>query len=591
MRAGAKKRIASKRMVTPQSSSLAQGGGPIEIGLVCVFLVMIVAFIFGQTLRHDFINFDDNLYVTENPHVLNGLNWADIKWAFTTQHTGYSHPITWLSHQLDCQLYGTWAGGHHLTSICIHAINAILLFLLLFRTTGSFWSSAFVAELFAIHPLHIESVAWIAERKDVLSALFFFLTLHAFVSYVVKPTVGRYLLTFCLYLLGILSKPMLVTLPFLLLLLDYWPLRRLSLLATGDVRGSSNLGKLILEKLPLVLIAVLWSVVTFAMQKGAGALVESAHVQFSHRLANAVASYGMYVWNTFWPHDLALFYPYPRTVRVKTVIISAVLIAFVSVACFGRRRSSPYFLTGWLWFLGMLVPVIGLIQVGGQSRADRYTYLPQIGLFLLITWGAIELVRKWQRGHEILIAGAVLVIIALTVDSYFETSFWRDSERLWNRTLTNTSKNHVAQNNFGNALMDKGELDDAIIHFRESVEIFPDYPEAHNNLGVALAGKDHFNEAIASYRVATRLRPRYAEAHNNLAISLARSTQTEEAVTEFQEALRIDNDLLDGHYNFGVLLAQLGRRDEATAQFKEVLRLKPGDPEATEQLQQLGVNK
>ena len=562
----------------------------IKSGIVCIFLAAIVWIAFGQMLRHDFINYDDAEYITENVHVLSGLNWPDVKWAFTTGHTGYAHPVTWLTHQLDCQLYGVWAGGHHLTSIAIHTVNSLLLFLLFWRMTRDLWPSAFVAALFAIHPLHVESVAWIAERKDVLSGLFFLLTLHAYAAYAAKPQVARYLLTLGLFVLGILSKPMLVTVPCLLLLLDYWPLRRMTFPASKrDLAGRFNLGRLILEKVPFALIAASWSLLTFVIQKKYGAVAEEAHFGIARRIANAFVSYAMYVWNTFWPQDLALFYPYPSTLPSGTVMVSVALLVLVSVLCIAKRRSSPYLIIGWFWFLGMLVPVIGFVQVGEQARADRYTYLPQIGLCLLVTWGAMELFSKWRRGREALAVIALFIITGLTALSHLQASYWQNSETLWHHSLANTSNNYVAHNNLGKVVMLKGRLDEAVVHFRKALEICDDCSDVHNNLGHALARQGHWAEAITAYQAAIRTGPNYPNAHNNnnLGIALAKVGKTDEAIEQFREALRIDGDYREAHSNLAILLLQLGRRDEAVVHLSEALRLKPDDAQVKAQLRQL----
>ena len=560
----------------------------IKVAAVCIFLTIIIWITFGQIIGHDFINYDDEEYVTENVHVLNGLNWADLKWAFTTGHTGYSHPITWLTHQFDAQLFGTWAGGHHLTSVIIHTVNALLLFLLFWRMTRELWPSAFVAALFAIHPLHVESVAWVAERKDVLSGLFFLLTLHVYVSYVAKPQTSRYLLALGLFFMGILSKPMLVTVPFLLLLLDYWPLKRARLAGQEKKAGGVDGARLMIEKVPFLVLAVGWSLLTFTVQSTSGA-VARAQLGLGQRIAHAFVSYGMYVWNTIWPHDLALFYPYPRAISAGAVLLGVTLLAVVSVLCLVEWKRSPYLITGWLWFLGMLVPVIGFVQVGEQARADRYTYLPQIGLGVLVTWGIWELLGKWRPGRPILAVTALVTIVGLTFVSYVQASYWQNSETVWRHSLAVTSNNHIAENNLGNDLMKKGRLDEAIVHLRDALGILKDYPEAHNNLGYALANKGNWAEAIPSYQEAIRRRPDYPKAHNNLAISLAETGKTDEAVTEFGEALRLDPDYQEAHCNLAIVLLRVGRRNEAVGHLREALRLKPNDKEVKAQLRQLGV--
>lgn len=501
--------------------SIPRGASPRESErnqtiIVCFMLVLIVFIVFGQTIRHEFINYDDDQYVTDNPHVLHGLNWPDFVWAFTTGHTGYAHPVTWVTHQFDDQVYGTWAGGHHLTSVIIHAANCLLLFFLFWRVTGSLWPSAFVAAIFAAHPLHVESVAWVAERKDVLCGLFFLLTLHAYVAYVAQPAVWRYGLALCLYVLGILSKPMLVTVPCLLLLLDYWPLRRLSLEGIRHDRARrSNLGRLILEKVPFGLVATGWSILTFIIQKKSGAVLDEVHFNFSRRAANALVSYAIYLWKSFWPQDLALFYPYPSTISVAAVMVSVAVLILVTVLCIVKGRSSPYLVTGWCWYLGMLVPVIGFIQVGSQARADRYTYLPQIGLSLLVAWGAVELFSKWPRGRPVLAALALAIVTSLTALGCLQAATWKDNETVWNHSLAHTADNYVAHNNLGKALLLKGQMDRAITHFRHALEICDQCSDVHNNLGHALARKGDWSEAVSAYRAAIRTGPKYPNAHNS----------------------------------------------------------------------------
>jgi Tfp pilus assembly protein PilF len=383
---------------------------------------------------------------------------------------------------------------------------------------------------------------------------------------------------------------MLVTLPCLLLLLDYWPLRRLTFSASkSDPTNGFSLRWLVLEKIPFVLVAGAWSLLTFFLLKGTGTVAET-QLGIPSRIANAVFSYGIYTWQTFWPHDLAL--PYPRTPSLGTVVGSVALLAVVSILCVVKRRSSPYLIVGWFWFLGLLVPVIGFIPPGEQARADRYTYLPQIGLCLLVAWGAMELFAKWRRGRQAMAVVSLLIITGLTALCYRQTSFWRDSETLWNHTLAVTFNNPLAHNNLGNALMHKqGGLDEAIVHLQKALEIRPNYPDASNNLGYALASKGRYAEAMDLFRTTLQLRPGYAKAHNNLAITLAQLGKTSEAIEQFNEALKLDGNYADGHYNFGIVLLQVGRREEAITQLNEALRLRPADTELRAQLQQLEVGR
>ena len=555
---------------------------------IALLLVMIVWIVFGQTLGHEFINYDDDEYIAENVHVRNGLNWADAKWAFTTGYAGYAHPVTWLTHQLDCQLYGPWAGGHHLTNVVLHSINAVLLFLFFWRTTNRVWPGAFIAGLFAIHPLHVESVAWVAERKDVLSGLFFLLTLHAYAFYAAKPKASRYFLTLFLFTVGILSKPTLVTVPLVLLLLDYWPLRRVAFSASERKRIGSKIGWVLAEKIPFALIAVAWSITTFSIQGSYGGIA-GAKLVAGLRVGNAIMSYATYLWETVLPQNLALFYPYPRTLPFAAVLVSAAALAVVSILCLARARRSPYLIVGWLWYLGMLVPMIGFIQAGEAARADRYTYLPQIGLCLAITFGALELSAQWRHRREILAGLGLLAVIAGTIASFVQTSHWRNNETLWNRSLSVTSGNYLAENNLGNYLLHKERVDEAVDHFHKALEILPSYAEANNNLGYVLANKGNWAEAISFYEAALHARPDYVRAHANLGVALAVLGRTDAALTHFQDALRIDDNDADVHANLANLMLQLGRRDDAVSHLKATLHLRPGDAEAQQQLRELGV--
>jgi protein O-mannosyl-transferase len=410
---------------------------------ICVSLLLAVALVFGQTVGHEFINYDDQQYVYENPQVEGGLTLRGIAWAFTTSHASNWHPLTWLSHMVDCQLYGLHAGGHHLTNILLHAAAAILLFLVLWRMTGDLWPSAFVAAVFAVHPLRAESVAWVAERKDVLSGLFFLLILWAYVSYARHPfSPIRYLTVVVLFALGLMAKPMLVTLPFLLLLLDYWPLGRIGLPAAGG--GSFPFPRrVVVEKIPLLALAIASCMATFLVQVKAVVALDA--IPISSRIANALVSYVAYMGNFFYPMGLAVFYPLPASgLPIWKVVGSTLALTGVSVAAQAWRRRFPYLFVGWFWYLGMFVPVIGLVQVGSHSMADRYTYLPQIGLCLAVTWGVTQIAvsrhyRRWVCG-----VASVLAVLVLMGIAWRQTSYWRDSETLFTHALACTANNYIA---------------------------------------------------------------------------------------------------------------------------------------------------
>lgn len=572
--------------------------------VVCLLLATIVLIAFGQTLRHEFVNYDDYQYVEGNPRVASGLSLDGIQWAFTHVHGGNWHPLTTISHMLDCQFYGLQPWGHHLTNVLLHLLAAIFLFLALRELSGTLWPSAVVAAIFAVHPLRVESVAWVAERKDVLSGLFFTLILWAYARYARynRPSPGRFMVIVVLFALGLMCKPSLVTLPFVLLLLDYWPLQRIALHSSNSrpqysvhkhpARPSSraplakkSVGHLVVEKVPLFVLSAASCLATLLAQERA--MMTLGQVTFGERLANTLVSYVAYLGQMVWPTGLAVVYPYPQTGwSLVEAGLAFLLLLSISAVCFAWRARYPFLLVGWLWFLGMLIPMIGLVQVGMQARADRYTYLPQIGLYLLVTWGAIELLTKWRNGREVMIAVAVLILTSLTAMSYVQTLFWRNSEMLWNHTLVNTSNNFIAQTHLGNELINKGRVDEAITLLRQALMV-TNYPPAHFNLGYALASKGNWAEATDSFQAAIRFRPNYSQAHANLAVSLSKLGRTDEAVAEFSEALRLEDNYQD-QYNLAALLLRLGRQDEAVTHFRAALHLKPDDPKARDQLRQLG---
>src|SRR5437899_8931112 len=540
---------------------------------VCAVLAAITWLVFGQTLRHKFVTYDDPQYVYENAKVAAGVSLEGVSWAFTHTIAGNWHPLTTVSHMFDCQLYGLKPAGHHFTNVLLHTIAVILLFLVLRQITGTLRRSAFVAALFAIHPLHVESVAWISERKDVLSAVFFILTLGAYIRYVHKPSVTSYLLVVLLFALGLMSKPMLVTVPFVLLLWDYWPLGRIR----GPARAQamawraaasdrwSTVSRLVTEKIPLFALAALSSVATLLAQVyGARAIEE---LPLSWRLNNAVISYVAYIWQMFWPARLAPFYPHPNDqLPLWQVLLAIAFLVSVSLLAIHWRKERPYIFTGWFWYVGMLVPVIGLVQAGEQARADRYTYLPQIGLYMLIVWGITDLImailtrgfpsrsvttggRPATRGSRGVQAGdphafaetrrgnhgrgyipfypaiAAVIIIALSWRAFEQTSYWENSETLWNHALAVTADNDTAKNNLGYLFLQRGELDGAISHFETALKIRSRNAAAHynfggalieNNLANALARRGLPGEAVGHYEKAVKLRPDYGDPYLNL---------------------------------------------------------------------------
>jgi tetratricopeptide (TPR) repeat protein len=555
--------------------------------MVCLFLALAVWAVFGQTLRYGFVNYDDNVYVYDNPAITQGYSLHGVAWIFThVNGPDEWMPLTAISHMLDCQLYGLHPGGHHLTNVLLHALTAILLFLVLRNMTGKFWPAAFVAAVFAIHPLRVESVAWVTERKDVLSGLFFMLTLWAYARFVgtaggqrLKASVF-YWLAVVFFALGLMSKPMLVTLPFVLLLLDYWPLNRLSPGASGAPRSRFQAWlDLFVEKIPFLLLSAAACVVTLLVQRNAIGSVQA--FDFPSRIENALVSYVAYLWQMLYPAGLAVFYPHPRNhLSLAKVGLSLLLLFLISAGVVAGRRKHPCLLVGWLWYLGMLVPVLGLLQVGEQARADRYTYLPQIGLYVLVAWGVMELCGNWRHRRAVLGFAAMTILAALLAGAYIQTGYWKDSASLWTHALACTSENYLAHNNLGLALAGQGKPAEAIEHYERALQFMPDYAKAHNNLGVALAGQGRLTEATQQYERALQLKPDSAEVHNNLGIALAGQGGLARAIEHYERALQLKPDYAEAHNNLGVALAGAGRPAEAIEHYGRALQLRPDYAEA-----------
>jgi protein O-mannosyl-transferase len=502
---------------------------------VCVCLAVVTWVVFAQTLRYDFVNYDDPHYVYQNTRITSGINFANVAWAFTHVHSENWHPLTTITHMLDCQLHGLNAGWHHFTNVLLHCLAVVLLFVTLERMTGALWRSAFVSAVFAVHPLHVESVAWIAERKDVLSAFFFMLTLVAYLYYTRSPSVGRYLTVALAVVLGLISKPMLVTLPFVLLLLDYWPLGRFEARRSNARR---QVLQLVLEKIPLIALSAVSSMVTFLAQRGAIGWTEQLPV--SARISNALIAYVVYIGQMFWPAGLAVFYPHPENrLPVWDISLAVIVLVGITAAAFVFRKKAPYFVTGWLWYLGMLVPVIGLVQVGWQGHADRYTYLPQIGLYIAVTWAVADLTRSWRFQRMALGAAALVVVGVLSWRGWLQTSYWRDSETLFTHALAVTTNNDVALNNLGIIFLDKGQLDDAISKLQAAIDLRPENAPAHDNLAKALLRKGQVTEAMVHYRKFLEIEPGNVEARNTLGTALIQQGKVREAIDQWQEALAI----------------------------------------------------
>jgi len=543
---------------------------------VCAGLFIVTLVIFWQTGEHQFINFDDPLYVTNNPRVKEGLTGDNIVWAFTTTAASNWHPLTWLSHMTDVEFFGVNPRGHHLMNVFIHTASTLLLFLLLARITLAPWQSLFVAALFALHPLHVESVAWVAERKDVLSSFFWLLTLLFYAGYVRHRKVKFYLLALASFVIGLMAKPMLVTLPVIMLLLDYWPLNRFMREPEhGGTTADGTLFLLVREKLPFFLFSALSSLVTlFAQQKGE-ALKSLDVTPFGLRVGNAVIAYVKYLAKTIWPQNLAILYPFPLSVPLWQAFGSCLALVFISGVTIRYRRRYPYLLVGWFWFLVTLVPVIGLIQVGGQSMADRYTYIPLTGLFIMGSWLILDLLRGWSQRRIILAVLAIGIISALAATTWLQLGYWKDNISLYRHALQVTTGNYPILNNYGTALADQGNVDEATRQYEEALRVWPKSALAHVNLGVVLANQGKFMEAIRHYDEALRLIPDYALAHGNLGRALVSQGKIDEAIVHYKEALRIDPSLADIHLNLGILLLKTGQHETAFEHYRTYLRLEP----------------
>ena len=543
--------------------------------VVALALALVTLAAFWQVTGHSFVNYDDQEYVTNNQMVQSGLNAGSIAWAFTTDHADNWHPLTWLSHMLDIQLFGLNPGWHHFTSLLFHVANSVLLFLVLKKMTAAPWRSAFVAALFALHPLHVESVAWISERKDVLSAFFFLLTLWAYSRFAdfqvssFKFRVKWYALALAFFVLGLMSKPMLVTTPFVLVLLDFWPLRRLQ---TFDFRSSAFL-RLLLEKTPFFALALASCVITFVVQRRGGVVAGIAALPIGSRLSNALVAGLTYIRKMFWPGDLAVLYPLPHAPQTSVAILAALVLLGITCLAVWSLRHSPYFAVGWFWFLGMLVPVIGLVQVGIQAMADRYTYIPLIGLFIAMTWSVWEMLGSKIRNEffwTALATGILAVCFRLTVS---QASHWKNTEALFAQALRVTRDNPVAQYILGEAIGNRGG--DPSAYYQEAIRLKPNYAEAHNNLGIILYGRQDFVQAITHFSETVRIRPNYLDAHSNLGSALAAVGRIDEAIEQFRETLRLNPDHASAHNNLATALLSKGDLEEAQSHLQEALRLQP----------------
>ncbi len=539
--------------------------------LVALLLIVTTYAVFWPVQNHTFINFDDGPYVTQNPHVRSGLTAEGVIWALTATHPHNWHPLTWMSHMLDCEIFGLNPGGHHFTNLLFHMLNTVLLFLIFRRMTGALWPSALVASLFALHPLHVESVAWVSQRKDLLSTFFWMLTTLAYVRYVENPGFGRYFLALVAFTLGLMSKPMVVTLPFVLLLLDYWPLGRFQIPPLADmnhvkigqflspVHKWSVIGRLVGEKLPFFALSACSCVVTFLVQQSEGAVKSLELFSVKTRITNALVSYVSYIGKMIWPHKLAIFYPHPHVVPTLEAAGAGVFLLFVTVLVFRAIRRRPYLGTGWLWYMGTLVPVIGLVQVGEHAMADRYTYVPLIGLFVIIAWSIPKLMPRRWRPRVVVPISIGIVLCVLAICTRLQIRHWHNSITLFERALDVTAGNWVAHNNLGVALAAQNKTEEAISHFQKALHIKPTFIDPHFNLGIAMSKQDNAAAAIAYYRQVLRMKPDDIETHNNLGNTLVKQGHIADAIAHYQKVLQIEPGNAQARYNLAIVMNLRGK--------------------------------
>jgi Flp pilus assembly protein TadD len=570
---------------------------------VCILLIAFTLFAYWPVQHNEFINFDDDLYITDNQWVKAGLTFESFIWAVDFNDSGYWQPLTWLSHMLDVSLFGLEPAGHHLTNLGIHLASALLLFWFFFRTTGQLYRSAFIAGLFALHPLNVESVAWAASRKNLLSTFFWMLSFFFYVRYCESPTLKRYVMILLIFVMGLMVKPMLVTLPFVFLLLDYWPLRRLRVnvlqrYASGLLEGEAtqdskgNLLQLVMEKVPFLAFSSASIGVSILSSQQIDATVTTDLVPLMLRIANAVVSYLSYLSKIFWPHNMAIFYPFPKDLPVWQVAGSGVLLVAITALSLWRSNHRPYLATGWLWYLGTLVPVIGIIQTGAwPSMADRWAYVPMIGIIIILAWAVPEMASKWRFKATVLAVMGISVLACCLVLVRSQLQYWQSSCVLFQHALAVTRENYVARNNLGHALLRKGEANAAMHHFETALKLNPQSYKASNNIGEALLELRRVNEAVDRYRESLKLNPAAAATHKCIGVALFEQGNIEEAISHLQTALRIEPNYADAYFRLGNIYRKEGQIQKAARCYLHVIRLRPDLPEAYNNLGVLLVNE
>jgi protein O-mannosyl-transferase len=554
------------------------------------FLITVILAVYWQVTSFEFINLDDPLYVIGNQSIRHGINPESIKWAFSSvEYASNWHPITWISHALDIQFFGMNPGMHHLTNVIFHIVNTILLFIVLEKMTGALWRSAVVAALFALHPLHVESVAWISERKDVLSTFFWLLTMLGYIWYIQQRTVLRYLVVILSYILGLLSKPMLVTLPFILLLLDYWPLNRLETIQKVDIRSShgndivgsggwwSRLSTLILEKIPLILCALISCGVTFYAQLSSGAVNSLEKIKLIIRIANAIISYVVYLEKMVWPIKLAVFYPYPEIINPFEALLCTLFLLIITTLILIAARNLPYLAVGWVWYLVTLIPVIGIVQVGAQQLADRYTYISLVGIFIIVVWGFTDILTRWRYGKVVLGVLSAFVFTLLMITTWEQLGTWKDSETLFRHALAVTKNNYLAHNNLGVAISTRGDIEGAIWHYRQAIKIKPNYIRACDNIGFKLFDEKKYNEALNQFQECLKIDPENSITHIGLGDTLMATSSFTGAIRSYTEALRINPNHTEVYSKLGLAYLKKGNFQDSIKYCQKALMIEPDD--------------
>ncbi|MBI3652742.1 MAG: tetratricopeptide repeat protein [Acidobacteria bacterium] len=571
-------------------------------------LLLLAAIAYWQSLQNGFVLYDDDVYVTQNAEVQSGVNGQTLAWALTSTSAANWHPLTWISHLLDYQFYGLNPAGHHFTSVLLHLANVALLLWALHYLTGSIWRSAFVAALFAVHPLNVESVAWVAERKNVLSTLFWILTIWSYAWYARRPEWRRYLLVVLIFAMGLMAKPMLVTLPFVLLLLDYWPLRRWPWQAADNRKEATvkskrrskkspeNTGfstrswlQLIIEKAPLLVVAAASSAITFFAQKQGGAVASVTKISLAARLENAIVAYADYLYQMLWPTGLAVFYPHPKgAIPLWQFLLALVALLLITGFVLWKARRFAYLPVGWFYYLGTLVPVIGIVQVGEQARADRYAYVPLIGIFILVVWGGGEVLKKFPQQRNAIIGVAIGWLIVLTVVTRTQVRYWRDSATLFRRAVSVTENNYLAYNNLGEALALQGKVDEAAKEFETSIAINPQYDKAQHNLGMALLQQKKPDDAIDHLYKAVEINPNFYDAYNKLGAALVEVNRFEEAEANLDKALELHPGYASAYANLGILMEKQKRTDDALAAYTNALKFSANNAMSAQMRYKLG---